>query len=86
MADRALATSLYLALAMKRPLLLEGEAGVGKTAIVETFRNLQARSRTTPRKLSLDRWFDRLTTNGISPARRDARELLGAIFRPTLEG
>ena len=29
--DRALATSLYLALAMKRPLFLEGEAGVGKT-------------------------------------------------------
>src|SRR5918995_537207 len=30
-ADRSLATSLYLALAMKRPLFLEGEAGVGKT-------------------------------------------------------
>src|SRR6187200_3123671 len=32
-ADRSLATSLYLALAMKRPLFLEGEAGVGKTEI-----------------------------------------------------
>ena len=32
-ADRSLATSLFLALAMKRPLFLEGEAGVGKTEI-----------------------------------------------------
>jgi MoxR-like ATPase len=32
-ADRALATSLFLALAMRRPLFLEGEAGVGKTEI-----------------------------------------------------
>lgn len=30
-ADRSLATSLYLALTMGRPLFLEGEAGVGKT-------------------------------------------------------
>ena len=35
MSDRALATSLYLALAMKRPLFLEGEAGVGKTEIAK---------------------------------------------------
>src|SRR5574341_1431317 len=32
-ADRSLATSLFLALAMQRPLFLEGEAGVGKTEI-----------------------------------------------------
>ena len=31
--DRSLATSLFLALAMRRPLFLEGEAGVGKTEI-----------------------------------------------------
>ncbi|SON56106.1 gas vesicle protein GvpN [Hartmannibacter diazotrophicus] len=34
-ADRSLATVLYLALAMKRPLFLEGEAGVGKTEIAK---------------------------------------------------
>jgi len=34
-ADRSLATSLYLSLAMKRPLFLEGEAGVGKTEIAK---------------------------------------------------
>lgn len=34
-ADRALATSVFLALKMGRPLLLEGEAGVGKTEIAK---------------------------------------------------
>jgi MoxR-like ATPase len=34
-AERSLATSLYLALAMRRPLFLEGEAGVGKTEIAK---------------------------------------------------
>jgi MoxR-like ATPase len=32
-ADRGLATSIYLALKLQRPLLLEGEAGVGKTEV-----------------------------------------------------
>ena len=32
-AERGLATSLYLALKLGRPLFLEGEAGVGKTAV-----------------------------------------------------
>jgi MoxR-like ATPase len=32
-ADRALAISLFLALTLRRPLFLEGEAGVGKTAL-----------------------------------------------------
>jgi MoxR-like ATPase len=34
--DRGLATAVYLALAMRRPLLLEGEAGVGKTEVGKT--------------------------------------------------
>lgn len=34
-ADRSLATSVFLALKMGRPLLLEGEAGVGKTEIAK---------------------------------------------------
>ena len=33
--DRSLATTLYLALALKRPVLLEGEAGVGKTEVAK---------------------------------------------------
>jgi MoxR-like ATPase len=35
MADRSLATVLFLSLRMKRPLFLEGEAGVGKTEIAK---------------------------------------------------
>src|SRR6187399_3611551 len=35
MADRSLATVLYLALKMGRPLFVEGEAGVGKTEIAK---------------------------------------------------
>ena len=34
--DRGLATAIYLALAMRRPLLLEGEPGVGKTEVAKT--------------------------------------------------
>jgi MoxR-like ATPase len=33
LADRALATSVYLAAELEQPLLLEGEAGVGKTEV-----------------------------------------------------
>jgi MoxR-like ATPase len=36
LADHSLAVSLYLALAMRRPLLLEGEPGVGKTEVART--------------------------------------------------
>ena len=32
-ADRGLATSIYLAVTLRRPLFLEGEAGVGKTSV-----------------------------------------------------
>jgi MoxR-like ATPase len=34
--DRGLATAIFLALGMRRPLLLEGEAGVGKTEVGKT--------------------------------------------------
>src|SRR3954468_18403917 len=44
-ADRSLATVLYLSLKMGRPLFLEGEAGVGKTEIAKVL------SRTLGRKL-----------------------------------
>jgi MoxR-like ATPase len=35
LADRSLATTVYLSLALGRPLLLEGEAGVGKTELAK---------------------------------------------------
>jgi MoxR-like ATPase len=34
-ADRSLATSLFLALRLEKPILLEGEAGVGKTEVAK---------------------------------------------------
>ena len=38
-ADRGLAVSLFLALKLKRPLFLEGEAGVGKTSLAAAAAN-----------------------------------------------
>ena len=40
LADEGLATAGWLALAMRRPLLLEGEPGTGKTALAESFAEL----------------------------------------------
>ena len=42
-AERSLATALYLSLAMKRPLFLEGEAGVGKTEIAKVIATVLER-------------------------------------------
>lgn len=43
-AERSLATTLYLALAMGRPLFLEGEAGVGKTEIAKVLADRLGRT------------------------------------------
>jgi MoxR-like ATPase len=43
-ADRSLATAVYLALKLKRPLFLEGEAGVGKTEIAKVLAATLGRS------------------------------------------
>ncbi|MDX1617078.1 MAG: MoxR family ATPase [Candidatus Promineifilaceae bacterium] len=40
MADRGLATALFLALKLQRPLFLEGEAGVGKTEVAKVLASL----------------------------------------------
>ena len=40
--DRGLATAVYLATATRRPLLLEGEAGVGKTEVAKTLARVLA--------------------------------------------
>ncbi len=39
-ADRGLATAVYLALKLHRPLFLEGEPGVGKTEVAKVLANL----------------------------------------------
>src|SRR4030081_30496 len=43
LADRSLATVLFLALKMSRPLFLEGEAGVGKTEIAKVLSSTLGR-------------------------------------------
>ena len=42
-AERSLATAVFLALKMQRPLFLEGEAGVGKTEIAKVLANTLGR-------------------------------------------
>ena len=42
-ADRSLATAVYLSLSLNRPLFLEGEAGVGKTEIAKVLAEAHAR-------------------------------------------
>ena len=39
-ADRTLATTLYLSTAMKKPIFLEGEAGVGKTDVAKVLAQI----------------------------------------------
>jgi MoxR-like ATPase len=40
LADRGLSTAIYLSLSLGKPLLLEGEAGVGKTEVAKTLSHL----------------------------------------------
>jgi MoxR-like ATPase len=42
-ADRSLATSIYLALKLGKPLFLEGETGVGKTEVAKVLSNMLER-------------------------------------------
>jgi MoxR-like ATPase len=41
-ADHGLATAIFLALKLRRPLFLEGEAGVGKTEVAKVIAGLQS--------------------------------------------
>jgi MoxR-like ATPase len=43
LADRGLATAIYLALSLDKPLLLEGEAGVGKTEVAKVLASILGR-------------------------------------------
>ena len=43
LADEGLATALFLALRLRRPILLEGEAGVGKTEIAKVLADTLGR-------------------------------------------
>jgi MoxR-like ATPase len=43
LADRGLATAIFLSLSLDKPLLLEGEAGVGKTEVAKVLADLLGR-------------------------------------------
>jgi MoxR-like ATPase len=43
LADKGLATAIYLSLSLDKPLLLEGEAGVGKTEVAKVLAELLGR-------------------------------------------
>jgi len=43
LADRGLATAIYLAVSLHKPLLLEGEAGVGKTEVAKVLATVLGR-------------------------------------------
>jgi MoxR-like ATPase len=43
LADRGLATALYVALSLHRPILLEGEVGVGKTEVAKVLAQVSGR-------------------------------------------
>src|SRR6059036_20909 len=43
LAERGLATAIYLAVSLDKPLLLEGEAGVGKTEVAKALASLLSR-------------------------------------------
>jgi MoxR-like ATPase len=58
LADRSLATVLFLALKMQRPLFLEGEAGVGKTEIAKVL------AQTLGRKLIRLQCYEGLDVSG----------------------
>ena len=69
-ADRSLATAVYLALKMGRPLFLEGEPGTGKTEIAK------ALSAALPRRLVRLQCFDGLDINGAAYEWNHARQLM----------
>src|SRR5437867_9708193 len=44
LADRGLSTALFVALSLQRPILLEGEVGVGKTEVAKVLASVLGRA------------------------------------------
>ena len=77
-ADRSLATALYLSLAMQRPLFLEGEAGVGKTEIGRVLAKTLERP-LIRQVLLLTRWNQVRTAEILGINRNTLRTRMGAL-------
>ncbi len=69
-ADRSLATAVYLALKLNRPLFLEGEAGVGKTEIAKVL------AKTLDRKLIRLQCYEGLDVSSAVYEWNYARQML----------
>jgi len=69
-ADRALATTVHLALAMGRPLFLEGEPGTGKTEIAKVL------AKQLPRRLVRLQCYDGLDLSAAAYEWNHARQLM----------
>ena len=48
LADRGLATALFVAMSLNRPILLEGEVGVGKTEVAKVMASVFGRKLIRP--------------------------------------
>ena len=66
-ADRTLATTLYLSTTMKKPIFLEGEAGVGKTDVAKVLAQI------TGSKLIRLQCYEGLDVNTFLPRRHRGR-------------
>ena len=74
LADEGLATSIFLALRLQRPLLLEGEAGVGKTEVAKVLaRWTGGELRAAPVLRGHRRRAGRLRVGLLAPAAAPAR-------------
>jgi len=81
-ADRRLATSVFLALKMGRPLFLEGEAGVGKTEIARCSPPRSASARPAPVLRGARHRVGRLRVELHAPDDRDPACRVGGQRRP----
>ena len=70
LADRGLATAIYVALALGRPLLLEGEVGVGKTEVAKVLAAVFGR------QLIRLQCYEGIDTNRLCTSGTTARQML----------
>ena len=68
LADEGLATAVFLALRLQRPLLLEGEAGVGKTEVAKVLARWTGGRAAAPAVLRGHRRRPGRSTSGTTPA------------------
>lgn len=87
--DAGLATAVYLSLGMRRPLLVEGEAGVGKTALAKTLASLlevelirlQCYEGIDAHEALYD-WEYRRQLLALQASRSEGPEAVKALYRP----